>query len=58
VTINSVNYSSNIATLNLNGGAALPPGVYRFFVCSTVSVPALDGTTMARAGMILSGTSS
>lgn len=42
--INAVSYTDNagagpfISTLNINGGAALPEGSYRLFVCGTTSI--------------------
>jgi hypothetical protein len=38
VTVNSVNYNAGTqtATLNINGGTALPNGTYKLFVCDTL----------------------
>jgi LPXTG-site transpeptidase (sortase) family protein len=45
VTVNNVTYDSGsyTATLNINGGAPLPKGTYRLFVCGTTSVYDLIG---------------
>ena len=50
--INSASYSNNagagpfIATLGINGGAALPVGNYRFHVCGTTSIETASGATL------------
>jgi LPXTG-site transpeptidase (sortase) family protein len=45
VTINSVTFNSVTfeATLNVNGGTALPAGVYQLFVCGTTSIVSVFG---------------
>ena len=57
VTINTVAYANGggsgpfIATLNLNGGVALPNGVYRFLACGTTSIENLFGIELAGDGV-------
>ena len=52
VKINTATYTNNsgngpyIATLNINGGASLPPGSYRLFVCGTTSIEDLLGNKL------------
>lgn len=52
IVINTVSYSNNggsgpfIATLNVNGGAPLPAGTYRLFVCGTTSIEDLSGNEL------------
>jgi LPXTG-site transpeptidase (sortase) family protein len=45
ITINSASYNSGnyTATLNVNGGTALPDGTYRLFVCGTTTIYDLIG---------------
>jgi LPXTG-site transpeptidase (sortase) family protein len=44
ISINSATYTNNggsgpfVATVNINGGAQLPPGTYRLYVCGTTSI--------------------
>lgn len=40
-----------VATLTLNGGAALPNGGYRFFACGTTSTENLYGVKFAGDGL-------
>lgn len=57
VTINSVAYADGggagpfQATLNLNGGSALPLGAYRLFVCGTTSINNANGDEL-NAGLL------
>jgi LPXTG-site transpeptidase (sortase) family protein len=52
ITINSIAYTNNggngpfVATLNINGGVALPAGKYRLFVCGTTSIEDLAGNEL------------
>ncbi|MBI9051272.1 MAG: sortase [Anaerolineaceae bacterium] len=48
VEINSISYDSatDTATLNANGGANLPAGSYRLYVCGTTSVEDLIGNEL------------
>jgi LPXTG-site transpeptidase (sortase) family protein len=57
ITINSITYSNNsgvgpfVATLNMNGGIALPNGTYRLIVCGTTSITDLVGISLAGDGV-------
>ncbi len=57
VAINTVAYANGggsgpfVATLNLNGGVALPNGGYRVFVCGTTSIENLFGIELAGDGV-------
>lgn len=52
ITIDSATYSNGggggpfVATLNINGGVALPVGTYRLYVCGTTSVQDLVGNEL------------
>jgi methionine-rich copper-binding protein CopC len=52
IAINTASYTNNggsgpfIATLNINGGAPLPAGTYRLFVCGTTSIEDLSGNEL------------
>ncbi len=52
ITVDSVSYTNNggsgpfVATLNINGGVALPVGKYRLFVCGTTSIEDLAGNEL------------
>jgi ELWxxDGT repeat protein len=45
ITVDSVTYNSGTytATVNINGGAPLPSGSYRLFICGTTSIVDLPG---------------
>ncbi len=48
ITVDSISYNNATftATLNINGGAALPSGSYRLFVCGTTSIEDLFGNEL------------
>ncbi len=48
IAVDSISYNNATftATLNINGGAALPSGSYRLFVCGTTSVEDLFGNEL------------
>jgi LPXTG-site transpeptidase (sortase) family protein len=52
IVINTVTYTNNagagpfVATLNINGGVALPVGSYRLFVCGTKSIHDAAGNVL------------
>ncbi|MFZ5910230.1 MAG: sortase [Chloroflexota bacterium] len=53
ISVDSVIYTNNgglgpfLATLNINGGTALPDGTYRLIVCGTTSIVDLGGLPLA-----------
>ncbi|MFZ5821757.1 MAG: sortase [Chloroflexota bacterium] len=58
ISVDSVIYTNNsglgpfLATLNINGGTALPDGAYRLIVCGTTSIVDLGGLSLAGNGAL------
>jgi len=58
IPINSVVYNNSggtgpfVATVNVNGGTALPVGTYRFIVCGTTSIVDLTNQPLAGNGAV------